>query len=343
MPEHGSALDAWDYDLPADRVASRPAEPRSASRLMVVPPSGPPTDHVFSELPSLLRPGDLLVANDTRVMAARLKAWRATGGAIELLCLDPGPGPVRALVRPLRRLRDGEALQVEGGAIATVLDRDDEGVVRLAFDHDPVEVMERWGAPPLPPYLGRDAEPTDKARYQTVYAGPLGAAAAPTAGLHLDAPVLEALRDHGIGWATVTLHVGLGTFRPLRDEDLARGALHAEPFVVPDATVEAIARVRRDGGRVVAVGTTSLRALEAATPAGERIPRVGRGTTDLFIRPGYAFRCVDGLITNFHLPRSSLLLLVAARIGRERLFEAYGAAIQRGYRFYSYGDAMLLV
>ncbi len=176
-----------------------------------------------------------------------------------------------------------------------------------------------------------------------MYAGPLGAAAAPTAGLHFDPPLFDALREAGIGWATVTLHVGLGTFRPLRDEDLARGTLHTEPWTVPTATARAIARTRERGGRVIAVGTTTVRTLEAATPAGADLPRPGSGRTDLFIRPGYRFRAVDGMITNFHLPRSSLLMLVAARIGRERLFACYREAVARGYRFYSYGDAMLLL
>lgn len=343
MPADSSALDRWDFDLPSDRIARHPTARRSGSRLLVLDGAAPPADRLFSDLPGQLREGDLLVANDTRVMAARLRARRQTGGAVELLLLDPGPGPVRALVRPLKKLKDGESLTLEDGSAATLLDRSEGGLARLEFERHPADVMAETGAAPLPPYLGRDAEETDDERYQTVYAGPLGASAAPTAGLHFDEPLLAVLREAGIGWATVTLHVGLGTFRPLREEDIERGRLHAEPWSVPEATVRAIEDTRARGGRVIAVGTTSVRTLESATPAGAHVPAAGSGTTDLFIQPGYAFRTVDGMITNFHLPRSSLLMLVAAKIGRERLFATYAHAIERGYRFYSYGDAMLLL
>jgi len=335
-------LDDWDYFLPQDRIASRPAPRRDDARLLVVPRDGGPFRHrVFSDLVDLLRPGDLLVANDTRVMAARLHAHRETGGKVEILLLEPGPGPIRALARPARKLREGEVLALDGGGTVQVTHKGAAEVV-VTLDRPPEEVMAAQGAMPLPPYIRRPADAEDATRYQTVYAGPLGAAAAPTAGLHFTPAVLERLSEGGVGFATLTLHVGIGTFRPLRTEDLERRRQHHEPFSIPPETVEAIRRTRAEGGRVLAVGTTSARALEAATPVGERVPEAEARMTDLFIHPPYTFRALDGLLTNFHLPRSSLLMLVAALVGRTRLLEAYREALERGYRFYSYGDAMLL-
>lgn len=334
----------WQFELPPDRIADRPAERRSGSRLMVVRLTGGPPEHRgFADLPALLARGDLLVANDSRVMAARLRASRATGGAVELVLLSPGPGEVEALARPARRLRHGEELRLAGGGTATVARAAVDGVVRVRFDREPAEVMAAQGELPLPPYLDRPADRADAERYQTVFAGPLGSAAAPTAGLHFDEDVLGALRGRGIGFATVTLHVGLGTFRPLRPEDVAAGRLHEERYDVPAATVEAIARTRAAGGRVIAVGTTSARTLESATAEGSRTPEAGPGATTLFVRPPYRFRAIDGLVTNFHLPGSSLVRLVGALVGRDRLLAAYGEAIGVGYRFYSYGDAMVIV
>ncbi len=341
-------LSAWHFELPADRIATRPAPNRTASRLMHLPiVGGSPTHLRFDDLLGRLNPGDLLVANDSRVMACRLEARRATGGAVELLLLEPGPGPVRALARPARKLQVGEVLALSAGGAdqdtATVTASAVDGIVQVELSAPPAELMERHGSLPLPPYLRRQADQEDTERYQTVYAGPLGAAAAPTAGLHFDEALLARLRAHGVGWATVTLHVGLGTFRPLRDADLDAGRLHEEWHEVPPATAEAIARARAQGGRIIAVGTTTVRTLEARTPEGSHLPAAGAGVTDLFIQPPYAFRAVDGMITNFHLPRSSLLMLVAAWVGRERLLAAYDEALQTGYRFYSYGDAMLLL
>lgn len=337
-------LAAWDFDLPEERIARRPTPSRSGSRLMRLPlEGGEPSHHRFAQLPTLLRPGDLLIANDARVMAARLAARRPSGGAVELLLLSPGPGPVHALARPARKLRLGECLHLQGGGTAIITEESRGGVVQIELSSDPVEVMERQGALPLPPYLNRPADAQDTERYQTVFAGPLGAAAAPTAGLHFDEALLEALDQAGIGFATVTLHVGLGTFLPLRPEDLQAGRLHTEAYAIDGSVVERIAETRAASGRVIAVGTTSARTLEAATPEGGALPRPGAGTTDLFVRPGYTFRCIDGLITNLHLPRSSLLMLVAALTSRQRLLAAYAEAVQAGYRFYSYGDAMLLV
>jgi S-adenosylmethionine:tRNA ribosyltransferase-isomerase len=337
-------LDDWDYELPPDRIARHPAPERAGSRLMRLPlAGGEPEDHVFSALPTLLREGDLLVANDTKVMPARLRAKRRSGGAVEVFLLEPGPGPVKALLRPARRLKEGEVLELAGGGEVIVHGPVGDGIFRVELDRDPVAVMLAQGEMPLPPYLEREASAEDVERYQTVYAGPIGSSAAPTAGLHFTPRVLAELEARGIGFAKVTLHVGIGTFRPLRVEDLERGRLHEEPYFVPDATAAAIARTRASGGRVIAVGTTSARTLEAATAEGASAPAAGWGTTDLFIRPGRAFRVVDGLVTNFHLPRSSLLMLVAALVGRERLLSAYAEAVRRGYRFYSYGDAMLLL
>lgn len=304
---------------------------------------GPPIDHQFSDLVHLLEPGDLLVANDTRVMACRLRGRRASGGAVELLLLEPGPGPVAALARPAKKLAIGDVLTLGSSATARVLAKSADGHVTVELSDDPEQVMAEQGEMPLPPYLDRAAAPPDVERYQTVFAGPLGAAAAPTAGLHFDDRILDALDRRGVGWATVTLHVGVGTFRPLREHDLETGALHRERFDVPEATSDAVRQTRRAGGRVIAVGTTSARTLESATPPGSVAPVPGSSSTTLFVRPPYEFRALDGLITNFHLPRSSLLMLVGALVGRERLLAAYREAIDRSYRFYSYGDAMLLL
>ena len=247
------------------------------------------------------------------------------------------------LCRPGRRLRAGEVLEVPGGGSIRLLECLPRGGWAVHSDPAPLALMAQAGEVPLPPYLGREAEAEDHARYQTVYAAHPGAVAAPTAGLHLSERLLTRVSDAGVGLARVTLHVGAGTFRPLVEADLSRDRLHRESYRVPPETVEAVAACRRRGGRVVAVGTTSLRALESATPeGGEGVPCRETSETDLFIRPGYEFRCVDALLTNFHLPRSSLLMLVSAIAGREAVLEAYATAVKEGYRFYSYGDAMFL-
>lgn len=338
-------LDLWDYPLPADRIARYPVEPRDSARLLVLPLSGgPPLDRVFSELPLALRPGDLLVANDTRVLHARLFGHRPTGGRVELLVLEVDGDRGRALARPARKLRPGELVSLTGGGqVEIVGPAEAPGEVLLRFFEPGLDVLARQGEVPLPPYLDREAEASDRDRYQTVYAGPPGSAAAPTAGLHFTPSLLAELSRAGIGFARVTLHVGLGTFRPLTAEDLERGTLHDERYDVPRATREAIVEARARGGRVIAVGTTSARTLESATPPGYRVPEAGPGTTTLFLAPPEELRVCDGLITNFHLPRSSLLMLVACLCGRERLLQTYAHAVERGYRFYSYGDAMLLL
>lgn len=287
--------------------------------------------------------GDLVVLNDTRVIPARVFARRSTGGRVEVFFLEAGEGsaPVRAFLRPARRLSEGETLEVPGAGEVRLCAREADGSFLVQSSPAPRELMAAAGAVPLPPYLGRAATPADAERYQTVYARAEGAVAAPTAGLHLTEALLEAWRARGVGIARVTLHVGPGTFRPLRPEDLVRGELHEEPYEIPEATAAAVAATRAAGGRILAVGTTSTRALEAAAlPDGS--VRAGVGRTRLFIRPGYRFRVVDRLLTNFHLPRSSLLALVSAFAGQDRILAAYGHAVAQGYRFYSYGDAMLL-
>lgn len=343
-------LDDWDYELPPDRIARFPAPERDGSRLMHIPrgmgasePGTPSTGHHrFSELPDLLRPNDLLIVNDSRVMPARLYAVRESGGEVEIFVLEPGPGPVRALLRPARRLRVGERLTLRSGSSAAFLGKsEEEGVFRVEFDGDLPSILDAEGEIPLPPYLEREATAADAERYQTIYAGPLGSSAAPTAGLHFTEGVFARLAERGIGVEKVTLHVGIGTFRPLKDSDLASGRLHSEPCTVSDATVQAIQRARASGGRVIAVGTTTTRALESAARDGAL--KTGSFDTDLMIAPGYEYRVIDGLITNFHLPRSSLLLLVGALIGRTRTLDAYATAVAEGYRFYSYGDAMLIL
>lgn len=342
----GEAIDdelaAWSFDLPPDRIATHPPAERDGGRLCVLPRTGgSPSHRAIVDLPDLLRPGDLLVANDTAVLPARLHARRDTGGAVEVLLLSGEEGEVPALLRPARRVKVGEALRVATGRVVVCALPDADGIARVRPEPDVATVL-RSGEVPLPPYLGRASEPSDRERYQTVYAGPAGSVAAPTAGLHLTHAVLGRLAARGVGFATVTLHVGIGTFRPLRPEDLARGALHAEPWVVPEATARAIAATRAAGGRVVAVGTTSARVLESAVDdAG--VVRAGAGVTTLFLRPGSTWRVVDGLLTNFHLPGSSLLLLVGSLVGLERLLASYQEAVARGYRFYSYGDAMLVL
>jgi S-adenosylmethionine:tRNA ribosyltransferase-isomerase len=338
-------MEEWSFDLPADRIAREPLPRRDASRLLVVNrASTGQEDRFVADLPEILRPGDLLVANDTRVMPARLEARRSTGGGVELLVLGPGPGPVEVMLKPSRRLRAGERLFLRDGRPVELLSDPSGGTALASFpDDDPLASLEALGTVPLPPYLDRQAGPADRERYQTIFARESASAAAPTAGLHFTRELLAALAAQGIGLATVTLHVGIGTFRPLRPEDLAAGRLHRERWEVSEEAAAAIAATRRAGGRIVAVGTTSARTLEAATPVGASIPVPGRGETDLFICPGYSFRALDALFTNFHLPGSSLLLLVGALLGRDRTLAAYHHAIHQGYRFYSYGDAMLVL
>lgn len=335
----------YDYVLPDELIARHPAPRREEARLLVVAPEAN-RGHRVRDLPSLLEPGDLLVVNDTAVMPARLRLRRESGAAVEALLLAPGPGPVPAMVRPAGRLRVGEALRLDPphpelpDAVVIPRRRLAGGEWELEVLPEVERVMRLAGHVPLPPYLGRADEPEDRLRYQTVYAGPPGAVAAPTAGLHLSEGVLAELARAGVGLARVTLHVGPGTFRNLRPEDLDAGLLHPEPWWIPAETAEAVAATRARGGRVVAVGTTTVRALESAAEGGRL--RAGGGSTRLFVREGFRFQVVDRLLTNFHLPKSSLLMLVSAFAGRARVLAAYAEAVREGYRFYSYGDAMLL-
>ncbi len=338
----------FDYALPPSSIAQEAIEPRDRARLMRLPRAeGAPTDHVFHDLPGLLRPGDLLVVNRSRVFPARLLGRREGGGGAEVFLLrDLGDDRWEALVRPGRRLRPGAAVAIDPGLTVVIetaaVGPEGRRVVHLRAEAGSVEAaLERAGHVPLPPYIRRPDRPEDRARYQTVYARERGSVAAPTAGLHFTPSLLDALRAAGVGIAEIVLHVGPGTFRPVTAEEVEDHRLEPEPYVIPAETAEAIASARTSGGRVVAVGTTVVRALEAAA-GDEGTVRAGTGETALVVRPGFTFRITDALVTNFHLPRSSLLLLVAAFAGRERVLGAYGEAVQRGYRFYSYGDAMLL-
>jgi S-adenosylmethionine:tRNA ribosyltransferase-isomerase len=331
----------FHFDLPPELIAQAPLPERAASRLLVVRGAAAPfEDRHIAELPALLGPGDLLVFNDTRVVAARLHARKPTGGAVELL-LERAQAGGQALVqmRASKGFRPGMTLVTAGGEL-TVLEREGE-LWRIAVPGDALDFFERHGEVPLPPYIDRPADAADRERYQSIFARVPGAVAAPTASLHFDAALRAALRARGLAEATVTLHVGAGTFQPLRVDDPAEHVMHAERYAVPQPLVDAVAAARARGGRVVAVGTTVARALESAAAAGTLA--AGHGDTRLFVRPGYAFRVVDALLTNFHLPESTLLMLVAAFIGQERVLAAYAHAVRERYRFFSYGDAMLLL
>ena len=347
MTDVGSRLSDFDYDLPPSRIATRPVEPRDAARLLVVRRGGEAfEDRAFRDLEGLLDAGDLLVVNDTRVIPARLVGRRVgTGGEVEVFLLREEAGRRwRALLGPARRMRPGVRIDFAGGAACEVVAEHAGGERTVLFDGDePVlAIAERVGAVPLPPYMGRAADADDRTAYQTVFARVPGAVAAPTAGLHLTDALLAALSARGVGVATVTLHVGPGTFRPVAADDVSLHRMDAEPYVVPAATADAIARTKAAGRRVVAVGTTTTRTLEAVAAASGRVV-AGAGSTDLFLRPPHRFLAVDALVTNFHLPRSTLLMLVSAFAGRERVLQAYAHAVAAGYRFYSYGDAMLLL
>lgn len=337
-------LSDYDYELPPEAIADQPAPVRSASRLLSLDRSSGSIRHqCFTDLPGLLDPKDLLVFNDTRVIHARLHGRKTSGGKIEVL-IERIPQARRALaqVRASKSPKPGSGLLLSGNADeeveVEVLGRKSD-LFDLRFDEDVAGVLERIGEVPLPPYIRRQATAADAERYQTVYASRDGAVAAPTAGLHFDGELLERIAASGVQSAFITLHIGAGTFQPVREEQIGKHRMHREYVDVPQAACDAIDACRQRGGRVVAVGTTVVRALESAAGGG----RFGKycGDTDIFIFPGFEFRVVDAMITNFHLPRSSLLMLVSAFCGsRETLFGAYREAIAEGYRFYSYGDAM---
>lgn len=351
-------LASYLFDLPPELVAQRPAPERDASRLMVLPPGGEPEERVFADLPDLLRPGDLLVRNNARVLPARLLGKRRGGGAAELLLVrkEDGPDGERwlCMARPANRFAPGRQFSFGGGGelVATAGERGDDGMVWVSFSRsgaDFLAALEEYGQVPLPPYIlrpgGRPA-PEDAERYQTLYASRPGAVAAPTAGLHFTRGLDARLQERGIGVAEITLNVGPGTFRPVKADNLADHRMHAEWCDVPAATREAVRDTRRRGGRIVAVGTTSARTLESMAGALDEDGNGGGGQhagwTDLFIRPGHRWRVVDGMVTNFHLPGSSLLVMVSALAGRERIMACYRRAVEERWRFYSYGDAMLL-
>lgn len=328
----------FDYSLPDKLIARYPAAERRASRLLEV--GAQIVDRQFTDLPALLGPGDLLVFNDTRVIPARLAAVKDTGGRAEIL-IERVEGEYRALaqVRASKSPKQGGRLRLASGEEIVVAGRHEAFFV-LDFPGPVLAILETAGEVPLPPYLGREAEPEDIERYQTVYAKDPGAVAAPTAGLHFDRQMLDDTRAAGVGHAYITLHVGAGTFQALRREHVEENRLHTERVRVSEACCKAVLETRAGGGRVIAVGTTAVRALESASRNGQIRPF--EGETDLFILPGYEFRSVDAMITNFHLPRSSLLMLVAALAGRERILRAYEHAVQSGYRFFSYGDSMFV-
>lgn len=369
----------FDYELADDRIARYPAEQRDESRLLALPRSGGSIRHLrFSDLPELLAAGDVLVLNESRVLPARLLGRKPTGAPAEILLLRPhapggagsaGPssGAVaiseapassgarghdgvpdehlwEALVRPGSKLKPGRRVVISPELEVAILDSTPESgrVVRLETELPVAEALDRYGHMPLPPYLDREDEPLDRRRYQTVYARRAGSVAAPTAGLHFTEDLLNEIREGGVSLTRITLHVGVGTFRPVEEEDPEEHPMHAEVFDVPAAAADAINRSRERGGRVWAVGTTVVRTLESVA-AEDGTVRPATGSTDLFIVPGYEFRVVDALVTNFHLPRSTLLMLVSAFGGRERVLAAYEEAIREGYRFYSYGDAMVIL
>ena len=333
----------FDFALPPDLIAQHPAAERSASRLLDGR-TDPPVDRVFRELPDLLNPGDLLVFNDTKVIKARLYGAKASGGAVEALVerVLPGTREVWAHMRASKSPKPGAVVRFANAFDAEVLGRcgPDDGLFHLRLSGDPFELLERHGHVPLPPYIAHDDSADDVRRYQTVFAREPGAVAAPTAALHFDEPLLARLAERGIGTAHVTLHVGAGTFQPVRVESLAEHKMHSEWFQVTPETVDAIARCRAAGGKVTAVGTTTLRALESAAVGGELT--AGARETDIFITPGFDFQVVDRLVTNFHLPKSTLMMLVSAFAGYEPIMALYRHAIAQRYRFFSYGDAMLL-
>lgn len=338
----------FDYELPEELIAQFPSARRTDSRLLAVdPPAGTFSDRRFTDLEDLLSPQDLLVLNDTRVIPARLYGRKATGGFVELM-VERLLAPDAALVqtRSSKSVRSGQRIRVpegeEAGSIELEVTDEREAfrVVRRVDGGAFLDLLERFGHVPLPPYIDRPDAPTDRERYQSVFAREPGAVAAPTASLHFDEAMLERIRALGTATATMTLHVGAGTFQPLRSEDLAAHRLHPEWLRIPPGTVEAVEATRRRRGRVVAVGTTVCRGLEAWAAAGR--PPEFQGETDLFIMPGFSFRAVDALLTNFHLPRSSLLMLVCAFAGTGLCLAAYRHAVREQYRFYSYGDAMFI-
>lgn len=336
-------LSDFDYALPPELIAQQPLEQRSASRLLCVQrDTGTLSDRQFADLPEWLRPGDLLVINNTRVLPARLFGRKPSGGKVEILLERLlSATEMLAQMRVNRSLQTGAEVLVGDDLRLQVAGREGQFFRLISLDAQLHEVLHQHGQMPLPPYIAREPEARDVRRYQTVYADIPGAVAAPTAGLHFDDELLAALEEQGVDVTRITLHVGAGTFQPVRADNILEHQMHAEYLEVSAAVCQRIASVKARGGRVVAVGTTSVRALETAASGGELQPF--RGDSRLFIYPGYRFRVVDAMITNFHLPKSTLLMLVSAFAGRELILQAYRHAVEQRYRFFSYGDAMLLV
>ncbi len=332
------------FDLPEELIAQTPLERRDASRLLLLDrETGEIMHKHFYDLPDYLNPGDCLVLNDSRVLPARLMGNRLTGGAVEVVLLrDLGGGKWECLTRPGRKTRPGTELTFGGGLLtATVTDALEDGNKVLQFHYDGIflEILDQLGKMPLPPYI--KAELQDRERYQTVYSREIGSAAAPTAGLHFTEELLDRIRAKGIKVCFVTLHVGLGTFRPVKEEDILDHVMHSEYCVIPEETANIINETKAAGGRVIAVGTTSCRTLESFTEPNGTVLAKG-GWTDIFIYPGYSFKCIDALVTNFHLPESTLIMLVSALAGREHILNAYATAVKERYRFFSFGDAMFI-
>jgi S-adenosylmethionine:tRNA ribosyltransferase-isomerase len=338
-------LSDFDYQLPPELIAQHPAGQRDASRVLTLGrESGELGELTVAGIASLFGPGDLLVLNDTRVIPARLKGQKESGGAVEIFLVRRLAGEAElwtCLIKASKSPSEGCRVLLPAGVVATVLGRQaGEWQVRFAGSNDFMGWLEQAGSMPLPPYIKRASEGDDRERYQTVFAREKGAVAAPTAGLHFTRELLEQIRQRGAELAPLTLHVGLGTFMPVRVEELSGHVMHREWYRIPEATAEAIARTRKNGGRVIALGTTTLRALEHAAESGEL--QAGEREADIFILPGYRFRVVDALITNFHLPNSTLFMLVCAFAGKEKALNAYREAVKRGFRFFSYGDAMFI-
>ncbi len=332
------------YDLPQELIAQTPISERDHSRLLCLDrKSGAMEHHMFYDLPSMLRKGDCLVVNDSRVLPARLLGRRTTGGISELVLLrELGDDRWECLCRPGKKLREGAEIIFGNGELRATIEEILPGgnrCVRFQYQGIFLEVLDRLGKMPLPPYIKEELE--DRERYQTVYSRELGSAAAPTAGLHFTPELLGQIRGMGIPVCPVTLHVGLGTFRPVKEDEIEDHAMHSEFCTVPEKTAEEVNRCHRNGGRVIAVGTTSCRTLESFTDEDGTL-RSASGWTDIFIYPGYRFRCIDALITNFHLPESTLIMLVSALAGREQVLHAYETAVEMRYRFFSFGDAMFI-
>ncbi|HET6941590.1 MAG TPA: tRNA preQ1(34) S-adenosylmethionine ribosyltransferase-isomerase QueA [Sphingomicrobium sp.] len=338
-------VDLFDFDLPAELIALRPARPRDSARLLLVE-DGEIADKAILDLPNLLRPGDTLVFNDTRVIPAQLEGVRGEARIGATLHKREGPRDWWAFVRNAKRLHAGDTVEFGGGVAASVADRDEEGAILLHFEgEDPVEILlDRAGRMPLPPYIAsrRPADESDRDDYQTMFAREDGAVAAPTAALHFTPHLIDALEKNGIRRETLTLHVGAGTFLPVKTEDTNEHRMHAEWGRIDKETAQRLNDARSSGGRLIAVGTTSLRLLESAADANGRIQPFA-GDTAIFITPGYRFKAIDGLVTNFHLPKSTLFMLVSALMGLDLMKSAYAHAIDEKYRFYSYGDASLLL